>query len=221
MGLGTVLGTGHVAKWWTDRVVPVMTDVALSPPHIDKLRARACAPLTGRVLELGFGSGLNLEHLGAEVTALDAVEPSDVGWSRSAARRRTSRVPVRRIGLDGQAIDAPDATYDSALVTFSLCTIPDPARALAEVRRLLKPGGGLAFLEHGLSPDPSVARWQQRLDPLERALAGGCQLTRDVPALVTSAGFDLEALEEGVLMPGPKLMRPWSHGYLGHARVGG
>lgn len=204
--------------WWTERVVPVLTDATLSNAEVAALRARACAPLTGRVLELGFGSGLNLEHLGAAVTAVDAVEPSDVGWARSGERRRTSRVPVARVGLDGQAVDAPDASYDSALVTFSLCTIPDPALALAEVRRLLEPGGVLAFLEHGLSPEPAVARWQRRLDPLEGALAGGCQLTRDVPALVRGAGLEVEDLEQGVLIPGPRLVKPWAYGYLGHAR---
>lgn len=209
---------GVRAGWWTDHVVPRLADGALSAPHIGRLRARACAPLTGRVLEIGFGSGLNLPHLPEAVTALDAVEPSDVGWARSAARRRTSPLPVTRIGLDGQTVEAPDASYDSALVTFALCTIPDPARALAEVRRLLEPGATLVFLEHGLSPDPSVARWQHRLDPLEGALAGGCQLSRDAPALVRSAGFEVDVLEEGVLMPGPRLMKPWSHGWLGHAR---
>ncbi|MBE7325469.1 methyltransferase domain-containing protein [Nocardioides sp. Y6] len=204
-------------SWWTERVVPVMTDVALSPPHIGKLRARACAPLTGRVLELGFGSGANLDHLPDAVTALDAVEPSDLAWDRSRGRRRTSSRPVTRIGLDGQAIDAPDAAYDSALVTFSLCTIPDPMLALAEVRRLLVPGGVLAFLEHGLSPEPSVAAWQHRLDPLERTFAGGCRLTRDVPTLLRAAGFEVAALEEGVLLPGPRVMRPWAHGFVGRA----
>lgn len=204
-------------SWWTERVVPVMTDAALSPPHIGRLRDRACAPLTGRVVELGFGSGLNLEHLPTAVTALDAVEPSDLAWERSEERRQAAPFDVRRIGLDGQQVDAPDAAYDSALVTFSLCTIPDPTRALAEVRRLLVPGGVLAFLEHGLSPEPSVARWQRRLDPVEGALAGGCQLTRDVPRLLREAGFEVAALEEGVLLPGPRVMRPWAHGFVGRA----
>lgn len=203
--------------WWTERVVPVMTDATLSHAEVGALRARACAPLTGRVLEIGFGSGLNLEHLGPGVTAVDAVEPSDLGWARSGERRRTSPLPVTRIGLDGQAVEAPDGSYDSALVTFSLCTIPDPALALGEVRRLLRPGGTLAFLEHGLSPEPKVARWQRRLDPIQGRVAGGCQLSRDVPAVVRDAGFEVDYLDEGVLIPGPRLLEPWGHGFLGHA----
>lgn len=203
--------------WWTDRVVPRLTDSALSAPEISALRAAVCEPLTGRVLEVGFGSGLNLPHLGAEVSGVDAVEPSDVGWSRSESRRRSSPMPVDRIGLDGQEIDAPDATYDSALVTFSLCTIEDPGQALGEIRRLLRPGGVLAFLEHGLSPEPWVARWQHRLDPLQRRLFGGCHLSRDVPALVTGAGFEIRSIQEKVLLPGPALSHPWAYGFLGLA----
>lgn len=205
--------------WWTDHVVPRMTDSALSAPEISALRSDVCTPLTGRVLEVGFGSGLNLLHLGPDVSAVDAVEPSDLGWSRSESRRRSSSVPVDRIGLDGQEIDAGGATYDSALVTFSLCTIEDPARALSQVHRLLRPGGVLAFLEHGLSPEPSVARWQHRLDPLQRTLFGGCRLSRDVPALVADAGFEIRSIEERELFPVPALARPWTYGFVGHART--
>ena len=203
--------------WWTDHVVPRLTDGALSAPEISALRAIVCAPLTGCVLEVGFGSGLNLPHLGPGVTAVDAVEPSDLGWSRSETRRAAARIPVDRIALDGQQIGAPDASYDSALITFSLCTIEDPAKALSEVRRLLRPGGLLAFLEHGLSPEPSVARWQRRLDPLQRNVCGGCHLSRDIPALLTETGFEIRSLEERLLVPGPALSHPWAYGYLGQA----
>lgn len=206
--------------WWTERMVPRLTDATLSAPEISELRAQVCAPLTGRVVEVGFGSGLNLPHLPAAVTAVDAVEPSDLGWERSADRRRDARLPVVRVGLDGQAMAAPDATYDSALVTFSLCTIPDPALALAEVRRVLRPGGLLAFAEHGLSPDASVARWQRRLDPIERRVAGGCHLTRDIPALVGGAGFDIVTLDQRMLAAGPAVTAPWSYGFVGAAQAG-
>ncbi|WP_110180566.1 class I SAM-dependent methyltransferase [Nocardioides solisilvae] len=204
--------------WWTDHVVPRLTDSALSNAEVAALRARACAPLAGRVLEIGFGSGLNLPHLPGDVEAVDAVEPSDVGWARSAGRRGAAAVPVARVGLDGQALAAPDATYDAALVTFSLCTVPDPARALAEAHRVLRPGGVLAFLEHGLSPDPVVARRQRRLEPVQRRVFGGCHLTRDVPALVADAGLTLGPVETGHLVPGPRAMRPWTYGFLGTAR---
>ncbi|MFC6343301.1 class I SAM-dependent methyltransferase, partial [Nocardioides hankookensis] len=129
-----------------------------------RLRAAACSGLEGRVLEIGFGSGLNVSLYPAGVTSVDAVEPSEVGWELSAARRGTTQLPIARVGLDGQRVEAEDATYDAVLSTFTLCTIPDVERALAEVRRVLRPGGRLHFLEHGLSPDAGVARWQRRLD---------------------------------------------------------
>ncbi|NYG57661.1 SAM-dependent methyltransferase [Nocardioides daedukensis] len=202
--------------YWTDRVVPRLTDVALSSQKISDLRARACAGLSGRVLEIGFGSGLNLPHLPAAVTGLEAVEPSELGWSRSEVRRTASAVPVSRVGLDGQSI-ASSQTYDSALVTFTLCTVPDAERALAEIVRLLRPGGRLHFLEHGLSPDDGVARWQRRLNGIQGLACGGCQLTKDVPRLVEAAGLDIVTLEARYLQPGPAPTRAWSYGFLGAA----
>jgi SAM-dependent methyltransferase len=127
----------------------------------------------------------------------------------SSGRRARSRVPIERIGLDGQRLAAPDATYDAVLSTFTLCTIPDVDAALAEVRRTLRPGGTLHVLEHGLAPDPSVAAWQRRLDPLQGRVAAGCHLSRDAPALVARAGFDVQWLRQTYL-PGPGLGRPWT-----------
>lgn len=194
-----------------------MADRALRRPEIAELRRRACAPLRGRVLEIGFGGGLNLRWYPAAVESVAAVEPSDVGWGLSEARRARTDVPVERRGLDGQRLDEPDAAYDAALLTFTLCTIPDPALALQEVRRVLRPDGVLCLLEHGLSPDPRVARWQRRLDPVQRRTAGGCHLSRDVAALVDDAGFETIHLEASYL-EGPALSRPWTYGYLVTAR---
>lgn len=204
--------------WWTERVVPRLTDLSLRGREIGRSRARACAGLSGQVLEIGFGGGLNLLHLPSTVTGIGAVEPSGLGWSMSERRRARSAVPVDRIGLDGQEIEAEDASYDAALCTFTLCTIPDPLAALAEVRRVVRPGGTLHFLEHGLSPDPGVARWQRRLDPLQQRVAGGCHLTRDAGALVEEAGMRLESLETGDL-PGFTGPAALTYGYLGVARV--
>ncbi|MFZ2016538.1 MAG: class I SAM-dependent methyltransferase [Nocardioides sp.] len=204
--------------WWTEHVVPRVTDIALRGREIGESRVRACAGLSGRVLEIGFGSGLNLLHLPAEVTGIGAVEPSDLGWSMSDRRRARSEVPVDRIGVDGQQIEAPDASYDAALCTFTLCTIPDPLAALAEVRRVVRPGGTLHFLEHGRSHDPGVARWQRRLDPLQQRVAGGCHLTRDAGALVEQAGMRLRSLETGAL-PGFSGPAALTFGYLGVAAV--
>jgi len=195
---------------WTEHVVPRLADRSLRSPEIGELRTLACAGLSGRVLEIGFGGGLNARWYPSGVTAVSAVEPSDVGWRLSEPRRAASPVPVERTGLDGQRLTEPDDTCDSALSTFTLCTIPDAAAALEEVRRVLRPGGPLHVLEHGLSPDPEVQRWQHRLDPLQRRLAGGCHLTRDVPSLLTTAGFVVEVLEAAYL-PGPGLSRPWTY----------
>ena len=118
-------------------------------------------------------------------------------------RAPDAAVPVERIGLDGQRVDAPAASYDAALCTFSLCTIPDPALALAELRRLLRPGATLHLLEHGAAPDPGVRRWQGRLDPVQRRVFDGCHLTRDPLALAAAAGFDATEVRQRYLAPGP------------------
>lgn len=189
--------------WWERNVVPRLVDISCSQRPIMDLRLEVCEGLSGRVIEVGFGSGFNLGVLPSEVTALHAVEPVDLAWERSTARRTDSPVPVSRIGLDGEDLDADDAAYDAALVTFTLCTIPDPARALAELHRVLVPGGTLHFLEHGSAPDERVRRWQRRLEPVQRRVAGGCHLTRDPEALVREAGFAAADLRHTYLAPGP------------------
>ncbi len=183
-----------------------------------KKRTQVVAGLHGRVLEIGFGSGLNIGLYPPEVEEVGAVEPSDVGWRISEKRRSGSTVPVIRSGLDGQSLAEPDASYDTALSTFTLCTIPDALRALQEVRRVLRPGGTLHFLEHGLSPDPGVARWQSRLEPLQKRMAAGCHLTRDHPALLHEAGFEVVELDNDYL-PGPGPIKPFGYVYLGRAVV--
>jgi ubiquinone/menaquinone biosynthesis C-methylase UbiE len=202
---------------WTERAVPRIVDLAGRSPELDRLRARACAGLHGRVLELGFGGGLNVRHYPAEVTAVLAVEPSDVGWRLSRARREDGTVPIERAGLDGQRLEQDDASVDCVLSTLTLCTIPDLAVALAEVRRVLVPGGRLHFLEHGQAPDARVAGWQRRLDPLQGRLFGGCHLSRDIPTHVADAGLEVQDVEERYL-DGPAIARPWSYGFLGVAR---
>ncbi|MFA6300533.1 MAG: class I SAM-dependent methyltransferase [Nocardioides sp.] len=195
-----------------------MVDWSLRAPEIGELRTDVCTGLRGEVLEVGFGSGLNTRFYPADVSTVSAVEPSDLAWRLSERRRTASSVPVVRVGLDGQRLAADDASYDSVLSTFTLCTIPDVSRALAEVRRVLRPGGSLHFVEHGLAPEPGVVVWQRRLDPVQRRLAGGCHLSRDIPALVRDAGLEIEELRAEYL-PGPRVSRPWTYGYLGRAAV--
>jgi SAM-dependent methyltransferase len=197
---------------WDERVVPRLTDLSLRGREIGELREPTCAGLTGRVLEIGFGSGLNIRWYPPAVTSVTAIEPSDVGWGISAKRRGRTTVPIERAGLDGQRLDLPDDSHDSALVTFSLCTIPDPLLALREARRVVRDGGRLHVLEHGVAPEESVRRWQRRLEPLQRAVAGGCHLTRAIPALVEGAGWRVQELEQAYL-PGPGMARPWTYGY--------
>ncbi|MFE6649576.1 class I SAM-dependent methyltransferase, partial [Nocardioides sp. NPDC057772] len=168
------------------------------------------------VIEIGFGSGSNIGLYPAEVTEIVAVEPSDLAWELSASRRSGSTVPVSRVGLDGARLPLDDASVDTGLVTFSLCTIPDVAGALAELRRVLRPGGTIGFAEHGLSPDPAVARWQHRLDGLQQRLFGGCHLTRDIPELLADQGFQVDLLHQDYL-PGPAPSKPWGYVSAGRA----
>jgi SAM-dependent methyltransferase len=200
--------------WWSERVVPRVVDKALKGKETGALRDRVCAGLHGRILEVGFGGGLNIRSYPPEVTAVDAVEPSALGWELSERRRARTALPIERVGLDGERLDAEDATYDGALVTFTLCTIPDAVAALREVRRVLKPGAGVHFLEHGAADEPRVAAWQRRLDPIQRLVAGGCHLTRDPAALADQAGLEVVALERFRLPDGAA---PWAAGYLGRA----
>ena len=140
----------------------------------------------------------------AAVTRVTAVEPSDVGWKLAAGRVEAATVPVRRSGLDGQSLPFADDSYDAALSTWTLCTIPDVGGALREIRRVLKPGATLHFLEHGLAPDERVRRWQYRLDPLQQRVAGGCHFTRPIIDLLTAAGFAIEEVDVFYEQGGPK-----------------
>ncbi len=182
-------------SWWTDNAVPRITNAALGPKKTGHIRKRVCADLHGRVLELGFGSGPNAAFYPDAVDELLVVEPSDVGWSLSQERRQQMRLPVERVGLDGQWLPLEDASIDVAVSTWTLCTIPDVAQALRELRRVLKPGGTLHFVEHGLAPDAGVVRWQRRLEPLQKRAFAGCHLSRPIDELVIGAGFAVERLD--------------------------
>ncbi len=176
-------------------VLPRIVNAVCGASSLQPLRKRVCAGLSGSVIEIGFGSGLNVPFYPAGVTGVAAVEPSDLGWRLATARLAATAIPVARSGLDGQSLPFGDDSYDAVLSTWTLCTVPDPAAALREVRRVLRPGGKLHFLEHGLAPDERVRRWQRRLDPVPRRIAGGCHFTRPIARLLTEAGFTISDLD--------------------------
>jgi ubiquinone/menaquinone biosynthesis C-methylase UbiE len=176
---------------YVERVLPRIINVACGMKSSDPLRQRVCEGLHGRVVEIGFGSGLNVPFYPPAVSSVTAVEPADLGWKLAQRRIAASTIPVERSGLDGQSLPFPDDSYDTAISTWTLCTIPDATQALREVRRVLKPGGTLHFVEHGLAPDEKVRRWQHRLEPMQKRLFGGCHLTRPIVDLLTGAGFTI------------------------------
>ncbi|MGW5240574.1 class I SAM-dependent methyltransferase [Monashia sp. NPDC004114] len=203
--------------FWATQVTPRLVDAGGEDEKMMALRADVCRGLRGEIVELGFGSGLNIAVYPVEVTSVVAIEPSDVAWQLSAGRRSRSRVPITRGDLDGQWLTLPDESVDSVLSTFTLCTIPDVRRALAEVRRVLRPGGRLHFFEHGIAPDATVNAWQRRLEPLQKKVFDGCHLTRPIDRIVEESGLVVERLDSAY-GPFPKAMRPWTFGYAGVAR---
>ncbi len=181
---------------YRDRVLPRLIDLGCGTRTLAPHRERVCAGLRGDVLELGFGSGLNAPHYPDTVRSVAAIEPADLGWRLAQDRLRATSVPVERAGLDGQRLPFADDTFDAALSTWTMCTIPDVEAALAEVHRVLRPGGTLHFIEHGLAPETGVRRLQRWLEPVNKTLLGGCHLTREITVLVTGAGFAVEELEQ-------------------------
>ena len=178
-----------------EQVLPRITDALCSTRAARPQRQRVCEGLAGDVVEIGFGSGLNVPHYPSAVTRVAAIEPADVGWKLARTRVDASTVPVQRSGLDGASLPFGDDTFDAALSTWTMCTIPDLDAALRELRRVLKPGGRLHFVEHGLAPDPTVQRWQHRLEPMNKRVFGGCHLTRPVVDLLTGAGFTIAEVD--------------------------
>ncbi len=191
---------------YRDKVLPRIVDKACGIKSAEPLRARVCAGLHGQVLELGFGSGHNTSHYPASVTGVSAIEPSDLAWKLAADRVAATAITITRSGLDGQRLPLPDDSCDTALSTWTLCTIPDVTAALAEVRRVLKPGGTFHFVEHGLAPDDDVQRRQHRFEPIQKRLFGGCHLTRPIAGLLTDAGFTINELDVFYEDGAPKIM---------------
>lgn len=192
-------------------VVPRLINCACSQAAIATQRAKVVPRAQGRVLEIGLGSGLNLPYYRADqVSSLAAVEPS--AELRNMAQRAAARYPKLHLELADQVAETlpyPDASFDTVVCTFTLCSVQDPVAVLQEVRRVLRPGGDLLFSEHGLAPEPGVAGWQRRLEPLWKRLAGGCHLTRPVVASILAAGFEMVEQEAGYLPGAPRVLG-WS-----------
>ena len=190
-------------------ILPWLCDLTLQSPNVAKHRQDLLAAAGGEILEIGFGTGLNLPHYPRAVRKITAVDPNPGMLHRAKAKIRQCGIEVDERLVGGERLPFEEAAFDCVVSTFTLCSVHDAGQTLSEIWRVLKPGGQFLFLEHGLSPDPSVQRWQRRLNGLQRRLAGNCHLDREIKALVTSQPFaDLE-VSEYYLEQTPK-----THGYI-------
>lgn len=201
--------------YYQQQVLPRLINKVMDTKVDRETRSRVCSGLHGQVVELGFGSGLNAAHYPHEVSTVYAVEPSQVAMRLAEPRIAASPATVTQAGLTGEHLDLPSEEFDAVLSTWTLCTIPDVAAALHETRRVLKPDGSFHFVEHGHAPEPGVARWQGRLEPLNKRLLGGCHLTRRIAETIEHAGFTIEHLDTYYAKGAPK---PYGYTFEGRAR---
>lgn len=176
-------------------VLPPVIDWVMRTTQLNRLRREVVSEAWGNVVEIGIGSGLNLRHYPASVRSVVGVDPSPGLLARARVRAGEVSFPVELAEAAAERLPFADATFDTAVSTWSLCSIPHAEVALGEIRRVLKPGAKLLFVEHGLAPDAPVARWQARLTPMWRPLAGGCHLDRKIDDIIARAGFRVVALE--------------------------
>jgi ubiquinone/menaquinone biosynthesis C-methylase UbiE len=188
-----------------NRILPALTDLAMRNQELRPFRERVAGGAEGRVLDLGIGPGLNLPFYSGRATQILGIDPSPRLLARAGARSGTAAVPVTLVEGSAEQIPLAGASVDTVVMTWVACSIPDVERALAEVRRVLRPGGRLLFVEHGRAPQAGVARWQDRLTPLWRRVMGGCHLNRKIDDLIATAGFRVDRLECGYI-PGPRIM---------------
>ena len=187
--------------WYENRVLPRVMDKLTGSPGFDELRRTVTAPLHGVVLEVGFGSGTNVKFFPDAVEKVYAIDPATLGREIAAPRIAKRGLNVEFIGLDGASIPLPDNSVDCVLSTLTLCTIPDVESALAEIVRVLKAGGTFHFFEHGQAPYPKTHVWQNRLTPVQKFIAGGCHLNRDVRGLIEKSSLVLENYEHKDVFP--------------------
>src|SRR5271166_1494628 len=190
-------------SFYQRRIVPWLLHIAMRRRALVPIRKRVISGAEGTVLEIGAGSGLNLPLYGPSTRAVIALDPSAELLGMARKRAEAASVPIKFLEASAEAVPLETGSVDTVVMTWTLCTIPDTSRALAELRRVLKPGGALLFVEHGRAPEPNVARWQDRLDPLWSRIAGGCHLNRKMDELIVRSGFRLNSLVNGRL-PGPR-----------------
>ena len=199
-------GSGRLPRmaFYRDRVFVRIMNALMNTKETRRIRAEVCEGLHGDVVEIGFGTGHNLPFLPDAVTSLRAVDPLESGRELAAERLAATKVPVTFVGLDGQRLPFEDESADAVLCTWTLCSIPDPVAAVAEVRRVLKPGGRLHFAEHGHAPDERVQRWQARLNGIQGKLACGCSLTTHTDEVIEAGGLTIDRLETFYAKGDPK-----------------
>lgn len=203
--------------FYDDYILPRFIRCACGTKPIMKQREKVVPRARGTVLEIGIGPGLNLPYYDADkVERLIGLDPSEASWELVGERAEGLGFDVEFIGLPGEQIPLDDDSVDSIVVTYSLCTIPDPIAALQGMARVLRPGGELVFSEHGMAPDAGVAKWQDRINPLWRKFAGGCNLNRNIPQLLTDGGFAVSELDECYLPGTPRIA---GFNYWGSARL--
>ncbi len=203
---------------YRERIFPRVMNLLMNTKETRQIRERVCASLRGEVVEIGFGTGHNLPFMPTAVTRLHAVEPLMRARELAAGRVAEAPCPVEFVGLDGQQLPLGDGSADAVLSTWTLCSIEDPVAAVREIDRVLRPGGTLHFVEHGLAPDQSVEKWQHRCNGLNRRLAGGCNLNRDMPAVITEGGLSIQEVDTYYAKGDPK---PLGWTFEGRASSGG
>jgi ubiquinone/menaquinone biosynthesis C-methylase UbiE len=194
-------------------VLPRLLDLAMRNQILDTYRHSAITPARGLVLEIGVGSGVNLPLYGPAVARVIGLDPSPRLLRLASRRAADAIVPVSLLRASAEHLPLADAVFDTIVMTWTLCSIPNPIAALAEMRRVLKPGGRVLFVEHGLSPEFRIARWQHRLTPCWKRISGGCHLDRKTDELIRTAGFQIDAVETGYM----KGLKPWTFMYQGSA----
>lgn len=192
-----------MSSFYQRHVLPYLLHLAMRQKQLVPFRRRVIGAAEGRVLEVGIGSGLNLPLYGPSTRSVIGIEPSPELLRMARTRGGAASVPIEFLEASAEAMPMDDGSVDTVVTTWTLCTIPDACRALGEMRRVLKPGGVLLFVEHGRVQEAGVARWQDRLDPLWSRIAGGCHLNRKIDDLISSSGFRIDVLTN-TRLPGPR-----------------